>query len=45
MYYKGRGIPQDYKKAMKWYAKAVEADPGNPRFILTAFGVGYRLEV
>jgi len=23
----------------------VEADPGNPRFILTAFGVGYRLEV
>ncbi len=25
MYYKGKGVEQDYKKAMEWYSKASQA--------------------
>ena len=30
---------------VRWIRRAIEEDPGNPRYLKTVRGVGYRLEV
>ena len=39
MYYTGKGVPQDYKKAIQWYRKA--AEQGNAEAQLVLGGMYY----
>ena len=41
MYYRGEGVPQDYKIALKWFKRAAAQGHANARFVLGAmYGTG-----
>ncbi len=41
MYYQGRGVPQDYAEAAKWWARAAEQDVGLAQLALGGmYGAG-----
>jgi hypothetical protein len=40
MYDKGRGVPQDYAKALQWYRKAAEQGDAGAQYILGLYEIG-----
>ena len=38
MYYYGRGVPQDYGEALKWYRKAAEQGHVNAQYKIDSSG-------
>ncbi|MFL2801194.1 MAG: tetratricopeptide repeat protein [Paracoccaceae bacterium] len=43
IYYKGKGIPQDYKKALKWYTLSAKQGNNVAQYnfgIMYSFGLG-----